>query len=108
MQSTELTQFYQAYLEWLETGCPPHPVFFKGFGLCRCLVDFMIGVHSYSRESAVIVFKRELQQQFQEAGLDYLFPFNNGSRVAYIDESEELLTHANPQRIQWVKEHATP
>ena len=107
MQSKELTCFYQAYLDWLENGCKPNSVFHTGFGLCRCLVDYLIKVRDYSRNQAWYV-KKEMQDQFQEAGLDSLFPFSNGMRVPYIEESENFRMHLNPRRIQWVKEHATP
>lgn len=101
-QSKELTGFYQAYLAWLEKGAPHWEPFGRNAGLCAALYDYCWDVARPSITSLM----RELEAQFQEAGLHKSYPFNSGKFHEYRFEAVGYLVHLNSQRIQWVVDHA--
>lgn len=100
-QSDTLTEFYRAYLAWVEAGTPKHPHFARCWGLCCNLADYYGGTTRASLSAA-----DEMRMQFRQAGLDEELPFNPypGSRK-YTEESLAYQCHLNPHRIQWVRDH---
>lgn len=42
----------------------------------------------------------DLRSQFISAGLDHVYPFNQGT-----DYNEEKNKYNNPQRLAWIKSH---
>lgn len=100
-QSDTLTEFYRAYLAWINAGAyMGHPKFVRYAGLCCNLANYF-GGYSLGLRAA-----DEMCEQFRQAGLDAELPFNlyPDSRP-YSDESLKDLCHTNPYRIQWVKDH---
>lgn len=98
-QSKELTEFYRAYMAWLEKGAPQNSPFSRHDGLCD-------NVHRrFDDENTEIAIKRELMRQFEENKLhSIVYPFNICSGN-YVDEAELGECHLNYLRIQWVKDH---
>lgn len=98
MQSKQLTQFYQAYSDWLDIGAPDKKPFWRMFGLCANLSDMQFRFDIYDSVD------REMQSQFAELGKTYGIPFNE-DRVDYYKEKERAECYLNPKRIAWVKSH---
>ena len=48
--------------------------------------------------------KRQLESQFEMAGLDIRTPFNNAANPY----PEERNKYANTERLDWIKHHANP
>lgn len=90
-----LKEFYQAYAAWLDAGAPDGQPFYRNVGLCHSLGKF-----GGDRDAYI-----EMGRQFEAAGLDYKYPFNN-SQGDYYDMSGLYSHHLNPLRVQWVKNHA--
>lgn len=96
-QSGNLTAYYLAILNWVETGESVFN-FDKGMGLCGNTVRFT------SKEQARLL-TAELQSQLVCAGLDEHLPFNN-TEMDEIPYSLEHDKYQNPKRLQWIKYHA--
>jgi len=90
-QSKELTQFYQEYKAWLDTGAPQDKPFRRDRGLCNNMDLYM------NFDTNVYI---ELSDQFSKAGLDNVFPFDECDAYMLDDNC-----HLNPKRIQWVTDH---
>ena len=90
-----LQAFYNAYAAWLDAGAPEGQPFLRETGLCHNLGKF-----GGDRDAYV-----EMTRQFEAAGLDYRYPFNNG-KYDYLCHAYNDNQHANPLRVQWVKDHA--
>lgn len=111
-QSTELTSFYQAYNHWLENGAEedfhetknPHE-FRRSEGLCAAL-HRLTSRGVYGNVSSWQI-RNELTNQFKNAGLSPMIPFQNQEFFFYIEQSSRLM-HLNPMRIKWVKDHCDP
>ncbi|UVD31661.1 hypothetical protein Pondi_00020 [Escherichia phage Pondi] len=95
MQNKTLQQFYNAYAAWLDAGAPHKQPFYRDAGLCHNLGKF-----GGDRDAYI-----EMGRQFEAAGLDYKYPFNDGEGD-YLVKSYESHHHINPERIKWVKDHA--
>ena len=114
-QSKELTNFYRAYLNWLNAGAPiaNEYDFKRTHGICCCITEFIEVEYAHKQENdhRKIISKMidEIQSQFLLAGLEKWLPFNKFGDVDGIDYLYEVLNgtcHLNPKRIQWVKGHA--
>lgn len=90
-----LQQFYNAYAAWLDAGAPQGQSFLRGTGLCHNLGKF-----GGDRDAYI-----EMTRQFEAAGLDYRYPFNDGEGD-YMTHSGQEDHYINPLRVQWVKDHA--
>lgn len=101
-QSQSLTNFYNAYAEWLEANAPEHPVFDRGSGLCLQLLRYCIdfGVDVDARHAHMDEFTEQLTQ----AGLCDRYPFDIDDQ-SYLSSSRRMTCHLNPNRIAWVREH---
>lgn len=99
MQSQQLTEFYKAYLAWVEAGAPEDDgqLLTRNVGLCTNLALFCEFAHE--------VPDYELEQQFRDAGLSVFYPFN-GSSAQYRQEKHAGTCHLNEKRIAWVRKHA--
>ena len=96
-----LTQFYKTLLDWLANPSEEHH-FKHGVGLCTnlSLYCFMLELDYRQEQEA----KRQLEAQFDLAGLDIRTPFNNTANPY----SEERNKYTNPKRLDWIKRHANP
>ena len=76
--------------------------FVHGVGLCTnlSLYCFMLELSPQQEGQA----KRQLESQFEMAGLDIKTPFNNAANP-YSGESNK---YTNPKRLDWIKHHANP
>lgn len=90
--SEELKAFYKAYAEWLDSGAPDRKPFRHRKGLCYSLDEWS----DYNFD-----LSDEMQQQFIDAGLSCLYPFDEDSSVFRLDENK----HLNPARVAWVRKH---
>jgi hypothetical protein len=101
-QSELLTQFYRAYLQWLEGGAREDLMQFSRYhGLCGAL-------RQWANRNAQIEYpdlKEELTQQFMGYCTLFWHPFNQTTQH-YNREVDRGEAHRNPARIQWVKDHA--
>lgn len=94
-----LTQFYKTLLDWLANPHEKYP-FVHGVGLCTnlSLYCFMLELSPQQEGQA----KRQLESQFEMAGLDIKTPFNNAANP-YSGESNK---YTNSKRLDWIKRHA--
>lgn len=97
MQSEELTAFYRAYAEWLDDGAPNGQPFFRSFGLCSALDEFL------GRTKKKWQIKHEMLQQFEAAGLHANYPFGYAE---YYRRMEKGTVYLQSKRVKWVREHA--
>lgn len=99
-QSKELTKFYQEYALWLEEGAPDKLPFWRQFGLCGNYKQHLLDGDLDNVDEHL----NELTNQFEEANLMFLFPFNiSGDDYNY--ESDNGVHHLNEKRIAWVHQH---
>jgi len=98
-QSALLTAFYRAFLFFADTGENPYK-FSRANGLCGSLAKFLAATtEDYSP-------CEEMYQQFKDAHLDVVYPFNNGSGFNYDHEMKTRNTTKNQTRLKWVRDHA--
>ena len=99
--SPQLQQFYKEIQQWISSGCPTHPRFVKHHGLC-------LNLWWWSSKSDTL--DMELTQQFQQAGLNPILPFNrcfdNASLPSYEEEVVQETIFQNEKRLAWVTQHA--
>ena len=89
-------------LDWLDN--PSEEYLFKhGVGLCTNLSLYceMLKL-DYSQEWRQA--KRQLESQFDLAGLDIRTPFNNTANHYRLERNK----YTNPKRLDWIKRHANP
>jgi hypothetical protein len=93
-QSKGLTEFYNAYNDWVNTGAPECNVFSRSYGLCLNLRVYGDSLNLCN----------EMKAQFVEAELSCDYPFNESENEYFVecDAGEAAL---NPERIKWVQEH---
>lgn len=97
-QSMQLTEFYQAYLAWLDAGAPADKPFSRSYGLCDNLT--MYCEENRIKEDIV----HELTKQFAAQKLSTVYPFDREN--SYCNECDNNIAHLNLARISWVKDHA--
>lgn len=102
-QSELLTRFYRAVAEQLDRDTPD-AIFHEDTGLCGNLRHWGARILNLSQEK-VTALVQEMEQQFRDAELNAMFPFNpvEGS---YCDEEEAGTLYDNINRIQWIRDHA--
>lgn len=98
--SAMLNAFYREYLVWIECGsCEDHEIFQRKYGLCHNLLDWvntnLPGGNQYN------ILLKEMQDQFEQVGLDWRYPFNDGEH-SYRAGLREQTHHQNAKRISWV------
>lgn len=114
--SPELQEFYNSYQAWLDNGAPHDTMtYHRCYGLCYALHSFTM--RKYKSLTASNIHRKrlcdEMNEQFlRELGHDdgfpeltLLYPF--GSPKQYKDEEMNETAHLNPQRVAWVRKHAT-
>jgi hypothetical protein len=100
-QSELLTQFYKAYLWWLEAGAKEDMGFARTYGLCRAL-------RIWANRNAQVEYhalQEEMVQQFMQHSTSFLHPFHTSAEEFNL-EAFRGESHLNRDRIQWVKDHA--
>jgi hypothetical protein len=104
-QSELLTQFYRAYVAWIDDGAPEGIVFTRGNGLCSNLIRFIRGVTDSLCTRRMV--GNEMYGQFRTAfaAKDWGFPFNDNDST-YWTESGIYQCHLNQDRIKWARDHA--
>lgn len=108
-QSAMLTEFYKAYLAWIESGAPDRFPFSRGTGLCANLERFCGSKGlKYSEINSLLDEQFNL---FANAGLSECYPFddddNEGDQPGYTYEiaANKREQHLNAARLNWVKSH---
>lgn len=95
----QLRQFYRDYYKWYKAGAQSSDVFFPELGLCSNLARWVkrntVGV-CWLTES--LRLQRRIKRQFQDAGLDRIYPFGS-------DEYDIYPGVSDPNRIAWVRKH---
>lgn len=91
--SEQLKEFYKAYAAWLDAGAPQCFPFKRHDGLCHNLSNWS----DYDEE-----LSEELLDQFDDAGLDWEYPFDDH----WTKYSADDYKHLNPARVSWVRKHA--
>ncbi len=99
-QSEVLTAFYRAYLDFAEGK--PISYFTKSCGLCHNLFWFL---QKSGKQDNYYYVLAEMEQQFMDAGLNKVYPFNNGADD-YEGEKEGNNIPNNQKRLDWVRLHA--
>lgn len=108
-QSTMLTEFYKAYLAWIESGAPDRSPFSRATGLCANLERFCGSKGLRYPEIALLLV--EQGGLFKKAGLSEDYPFDNNDNpedlpfYTYEIASDKREHHLNEARLNWVKSH---
>jgi hypothetical protein len=95
-----LTDFYKEILKWVDTGKSEYP-FLEKTGLCSNLIIF-----ADKNNTTGYNYRESLYDQFHEAGLSEVYPFNE-DRIEYVIECHKGAAYMNASRINWIKKHAT-
>ena len=107
-QSNLLTQFYQAYAAWLDDGALDNVVFSRAHGLCTNLMRWCTVTDQEIR--ILRDLHRELGDQFFQARMSELVPFNKDIVHYHIEQGDgglrQAACHLNRKRIEWVMQHA--
>ena len=96
MQSQELTNFYKAYVSWIDEGAPDQLPFWRRFGLCSSLIDF--------NDKIADKLHKEMVKQFVDSGLSSIYPFGNYLRFS--SDTLKETQHLNTKREEWARNHA--
>jgi hypothetical protein len=105
MLNEHLTNFYKAYVMWLDAGAivttyqSGNKSFSRQFGLCANLVIWT--ENKGFDDSLCNALETALDMQFILDGLDGLYPF--GGRRLYEAEYAARTQHLNPKRVAWVR-----
>ena len=101
-----LLQFYKDWLLWVSTGATTGGTFYRGWGLCANLSEWlrrkMDNYHEAEARTHDLMCK-----QFTDDGLDDAYPFNGGSATDFFLESDRYEQHENPLRVAWVTKMIT-
>lgn len=102
MQSMPLTQFYRAYMWWLDADAPDEMGFSRYHGLCGAL-------RQWANRHAQVEYRdlsNEMQAQFMKLRTNFfLHPFHTSTQE-YNREVDRGEAHLNLDRIKWVRSHA--
>jgi len=90
-----LKEFCQAMLEWIDGGCGDHEIFGSLVGLCRN--------HALFTRLPIDRPSDLLAEYFYE-NFNTCYPF--GGQLEYGAEVETSSLYQNPERLQWLKDHA--
>lgn len=109
--SPELQGFYNAMAKWVNAGTPyNNPLnFWEGYGLCANLGNYLDARNVPNDTSDKV--KKELTEQFIEACLTPLYPFNDveiskGEKGrTFLSERRENVLYKNPYRLAWIYAH---
>lgn len=96
----QLSEFYKAYSDWIDSGAPEGKTFSRHVGLCGSIFLYL-AMKWYPIKDRKITLEM-MRAQFVKAGLDSEYPFNNQEN-SYRMESINGLIHTNTNRIQWVR-----
>ena len=94
-QSQKLTDFYNAYNNWINNGAKDCYEFDRRSGLCHSLDRFS----KFSKDP-----NWEMKAQFAQARLNTVYPFDKDN-FDFEHNSHHYVMHLNLKRIQWVKDH---
>lgn len=96
----QLSDFYEAYSDWIDTGALEGEPFSRRVGLCGSLCSYLAsnGCKLPVRDMALQLMK----SQFIKAGLNRDYPFNNAEKSYYVECIVGTI-HTNNERIAWVK-----
>ena len=72
-------------------------------GLCGNLLRFGDALSYSDCDDLLLRTFEEMRQQFDQAGLDYKYPFNCG-KTGFMEETWINACLTNPSRIQWVQD----
>lgn len=98
-----LTNFYQDIQAWIDAGFP-QGIFRKDRGVCANLVFW--SENEGLSNIAWVELDLEMEDQFKQAGLHALYPFNNGQPAEFSIEFHSGTAYQNPKRLEWIKNHA--
>lgn len=102
-QSTELTNFYRAWLKWATNkrsalGWFSSSPFRKYGGLCHALEGYSIKHNLNCKE-----LRLEMREQFTNEGLCYIYPFGKAN---WSNDLCRETMHKSEARLAWVRAHA--
>jgi hypothetical protein len=100
-QSESLTEFYRAYLWWLEAGASEEMGFSRHHGLCGALRQWA----NRNDQLGYRALHDEMIAQFMKHTTSFLHPFHTFAQE-YNREVDRGEAHLNVDRIKWVKDHA--
>jgi len=94
------SRFYRAIQSWIDSGCPYENSygFYREVGICSNLCEFALR-ENFS-EDQIWFLADDLKLQFESAGLDRAFPFNQDTKY-----TEETNKYTNSHRLAWIKSH---
>ena len=94
-----LKPYLKAVQAWIDAGKPEGAPFWRNEGLCGNTYYFA------DSPQASYELRRELRRAFAASGLNHSVPFN----TSYADFRQEVSSksvYSNPQRLEWIKDHA--
>lgn len=105
-----LKQFYKDLQAWIDAGFPVHRSFKIERAVCSQLIAYTEDAEHYGYIRDVTC--EELKREFQEAGLDTMYPFNpvpgneNDLGKSFDEEFARETFYFNEARINWIWEHS--
>lgn len=100
----DLKDFYKSYKEWLDNGAKYREPYTREIGLCQCLYHFAGKNNSAERREVYLKLSREMDEQFEESGLNAVYPFD--TKESYRLANMQGTQHLNKKRVEWVNKHA--
>lgn len=94
-----LKPYLQSVQAWIDVGMPEGKPFWRNDGLCGNCYYFT------GHPDTAFELRQELRRAFAASGLNHSMPFND----SYADFQREVSSkslYSNPQRLEWIKNHA--
>lgn len=110
-----LTDYLQAYADWVAAGAPQEKPFYRQVGLCGNVLDYTLSLKGIGycdceaedeayreAEAEAGVIEQSLKLRLHMKYKNTAFPFN-GDFAAYKVEASLDACHLNPERLAWVR-----
>ena len=94
-----LKEYLKAVQAWIDAGKPEGKPFWRNEGLCGNAYYFA------GCPQPAFDLTRDLRRAFAASGLNYSVPFN-ASYADFLREVSSKSAYSNPQRLEWIKNHA--
>ena len=94
-----LKEYLQSVQAWVAEGMPEGKPFWRSEGLCGNCYYFT------NCPDAAFDLRCELRHAFAASGLNYSMPFNYSYKHFRIEITNKSI-YLNPQRLEWIKNHA--
>lgn len=101
-----LKQFFKELQQWIDAGCPEHPVFKNNTAICNSLINYMCFKWPHASQETLMKAQLALHSLLWEQFSLSKFPLNNGSLRMYYEEIETGTIYQNPARLAFIRQHS--